>query len=437
MWSQYLSTRAKDGVVAIFHELHPEPVYCTLLEWNNLKEKGVGREDLIIDLMNKKLIIDNIVVDQHEFMEADKMLNEKFCQTTILYLMTAQGCNFGCGYCPIPGLAKKIGNNLLSTKDAIAGIDLWLEHIKESYRFDLEYYIIFYGGEPLLNKDVIKKSLENIDSMVSKKKMPDNINIMIATNGSLIDQGIIDLCQKYNISVAVGLDGTKEINDSLRIDTQGNGTYDFIVDAINSLIKNNIKTLASVSITPYNIDHLSEYSKFFVGLGVDKFGFNFLKGHLLEKLVGKNNLEEYYRKASRGIINNSKNQSRLDFEYQMEKKIAAYYEHKYFPVDCTCYGNQLVIQPDGQISNCPFYNAGFGLVQDIPDNFRIWKQPFVEKLKQRLPLYHPGSAKAINGGGCAWSCHELNGDVFSIDQLNTIFSEEVLNEFIWSSYKTD
>lgn len=435
LWSQYLNTKTRDGIVAIFHELHPEPVYCKSLEWNDLKEKGIGREDLIIELINKKILIDNIGVDQREFIEADKILNEKFCQTTILYLMTAQGCNYECGYCPIPGMAKKIGNNLLTIKDAIAGVDLWIEHVNESYSSDLEYYIIFYGGEPLLNKDVIKESLEYIDSKISKKEITCNINIMIATNGSLIDQTIIDLCQKYNISVAVGLDGTKEINDSLKIDAQGNGTYDSIVHAIKLLVKNNIKTFASVSITPYNIEHLSDYSKFFAELGIEKFGFNFLKGHLLEKLVGKNNLEEYYRKASRSIINNSKNQSKLGFEYQMEKKIIAYYERKYFPVDCTCYGNQLVIQPDGQVSNCPFYRADFGLIQDVPIDFRIWKQPIIKKLRKRLPLYHHGSAKAINGGGCAWSCHELNEDIFTIDQLNTIFSEEVLNEFIWSNYK--
>ena len=94
----------------------------------------------------------------------------------------------------------------------------------------------------------------------------------------------------------------------------------------------------------------------------------------------------------------------------------------------------MVIQPDGQVSNCPFYKARLGHVGSTEKGFRIWNQAIVKEWRRRLPLYHSGEAKAVSGGGCAWSSIELKGDSSAVDDSSRIFSEEVLNELIWSRY---
>lgn len=323
---------------------------------------------------------------------------------------------------------------MLSTEDAYAGIDLWQEHLKDTYDPSHEYFVIFYGGEPLLNKLVIRRSLDYLKLKKDNGKLPEKTNLMIATNGALVDEEIVALCQKHGVMVAVGLDGPRASNDALKIDDEGNGTFDRIVAAIKLLVAGGVKTFASTSITPFNIDQIGEYADFFKGLGVEKFGFNLLKGRLLLKLVGKDNLDGYYRQAVRGIIDQARSQDHPGFEYQMEKKQVAFDRQDFFPVDCTCYGNQLVIQPDGQISNCPFYKAWLGHVSEASKDFRIWNQPIVQEWRKRLPLYHPGEAKAMCGGGCAWGSSELKGSPLSVDDSSQIFSEEVLNELIWSKY---
>ena len=118
----------------------------------------------------------------------------------------------------------------------------------------------------------------------------------------------------------------------------------------------------------------------------------------------------------------------------MEKKRLAFDRRDFYPVDCTCYGNQLVIQPDGQVSNCPFYKARLGHIKDVSNDFRIWNQSIVKEWRKRHPLYHSGEAKAVSGGGCAWSSIELKNDLSAVDDSSQIFSEEVLNELIWSRY---
>ena len=435
MWSQYLRTRERGGIVAIFHELHPDPVYCSSEQWAKVIA-GItdGALAFIDDLRQRKLIVESSKDDSGEFQAVSKVLERKLDQPTILYLMTAQGCNFNCGYCPVPEIARKYGESMLSTEDAYAGIDLWQEHLKDVYDPSHEYFVIFYGGEPLLNKPVIKRSLDYLKLKKDNGELPEKINFMIATNGTLVDDETVALCQKYGVMVAVGLDGPKASNDALKIDVEGSGTFDRIIAAIRLLVAGGVKTFVSTSITPSNIDQIGEYADFFKGLGVEKFGFNFLKGCLLLKIVGKDNLDGYYRQATRGIIDQARQSGNSGFEYQMEKKQVAFDRQDFFPVDCTCYGNQLVIQPDGQISNCPFYKAQLGCVSEAGKDFRIWNQSIVQEWRKRLPLYHPGEAKAMCGGGCAWGSSELKGSPLAVDDSSQIFSEEVLNELIWSKY---
>lgn len=435
MWSQYLRTRGRYGVVAVFHELHPDPIYCPSGQWKELTN-GItdGAEMLIEDLKRRKLIIKSSDDDICEFKRVASELDRKLDQPTILYLMTAQGCNFGCGYCPVPETARKQRASLLSVEDALAGIELWQEHLKDVYDPNLQYFVIFYGGEPLLNKETIKASLACLKMKKETGVLPSGINLMIATNGILADDETVVMCKEHNVMVAVGLDGPRELNDALRVDSDGNGTFDRTVTSIRRLTQNGIRTFVSASITPFNVDHISEYSSFFSNLGVEKFGFNFLKGRMLLRLVGQDGVGDYYRKASRGVIENARKQSRPRFEYQMEKKQLAFDKMDFYPVDCTCYGNQLVIQPDGQVSNCPFYKAWLGHVKIVGSDFRIWNQAIVKEWRKRLSLYHSGEAKAVCGGGCAWSSGELKGDLLAVDDSSKIFSEEVLNELIWSRY---
>lgn len=434
MLSRYWRIRKKDGVVAIFHELHPDPVYCSEKEFEELADKRPEMQSVLTDrLRERKLLICVPADDDSEFKAVACALEHKLSRPTILYLMTAQGCNFGCGYCPVPETARRLGETMLRPEDAVAGIDLWLEHVREAPDQELPLSIIFYGGEPLLNPETIKGSLKHLESL-GPELLPPYLNLMIVTNGACINEETIGLCLKHKIMVAVGLDGPAAVNDVYRVDQNGQKTGSQTITVIHKLVERGVRTFASVSITPANIDQVADYSAFFEELGVEKFGFNFLKGRKLLELVGREGVTDYCRRAVRGVIANFSHQRKADFEYQMEKKRIAFDQKNFFPVDCTCYGNQLVIQPDGQISNCPFLRANLGQVREVGKDFRIWRQPIVGEWRRRLPLYHPGEAKALSGGGCVWSVSEIMGDLQAEDEVSRIFSEEVLDELIWLRY---
>lgn len=435
MWSTFLRTRVRDSVVAIFHELHPDPVFCSSKEWEQVQRDEAASVSWLADaLRERRLIVTSDKEDEQERRRVEADLERKFSRPTILYLMTAQGCNLTCDYCPVPNIARTHGATKLSLDDAIAGIDLWKAHVRDANEPEHEYFVIFYGGEPLLNKEVIPPALEYLSKERDSGALPAKVRFMIATNGILVDNDVVSLCKRYDVSVAVGLDGTRSLHDLHKPDIDGNGTYDRVKEAIRLLIKNGIRTFVSATITPESLEDLCESSNLMKELGVEKFGFNFLKGSLTRTLVGNGKLTEYYREAARGVVAHARHVG-TGYEYQMEKKRVAFETRDFFPPDCTCYGNQLVIQPDGQISHCPFTKANLGHVRDVPLTFRISEQPLVKSWRTRLRFDRPGDAKALEGGGCAWSMSELANNPLAEDESATLFAEEALDELIWSRYR--
>jgi len=436
MWSKYLKILEKNDNVAIFHELHPDPIFLSKREWESMYSTNIIPKFLSDTFFQKEILVSSYEDDELSFKRAEKYLLEKLQHVTILYLMTAQGCDLNCGYCPVQDIAKKFGASLLSKKSARAGIDLWVKHLNDVFDQKLNYNVIFYGGEPLLNKPVILDSLKYLDYLKDCNVLPKIVHYMVVTNGMGIDTEFVNMCIHHNVSVAIGLDGHRQANDILKVDISGQPTYDRIVQAIELLVSSGITTYASCSITPHNLDSLNTMGDFFKNLGIKKFGFNFLRGQKLIDLVGLENIEQYYRQASRSVIELARNDNYSEFEFQMEKKIQAYNNDDFFPVDCTCYGNQLVIQPDGQVSNCPFHKALLGDVNTTPSTFRIGNQSIVQEWRKRLPLYHNGYAKSLSGGGCTWGVIDQKHNKSIIDLGSRIFAEEVLNEFIWNTCRT-
>ena len=445
--SRFLRAFERNDVIAIMHLLHPEPMYLSLKTWQNIlqgseKESAtVGVSDAVAELANRKMLIERPYTDQQELELARSQAIKTLDRPTILYLMLAQSCNFACSYCPIPALTKRYGEQLLPFEDAVAGIRLWQKHIEEYPRDNAPYFLIFYGGEPLLNRTVLEQLLPYITGEQNVGHLPQTLELMLCTNGVLIDEGLAELFARYRVTVALGIDGPPEHNDSIRITKNGEPTFAGINRAINLLVGNNINVVASVTITPLNLNDIAGYPKLLRSLGIAKFGFNLMKGKALLQMLASVNgdIENYYRMAARGVIAGltETKKSEKPYEYQLEKKITALHAGLPFSVDCICYGNQLVIQADGQVSNCPFLRHDQGHVKELPDSFRIGRTGTVASWRKRLPLLDDSlladcDSSVLNGGGCAWHSYELHGNTTTTDKGNAIFTNEVIHELIWT-----
>jgi sulfatase maturation enzyme AslB (radical SAM superfamily) len=277
-----------------------------------------------------------------------------------------------------------------------------------------------------LNPAVLRDALGYLRLQGERGELPADTQFLLTTNGLFVTDDIVRLCAEHAILPVVGIDGTEELHDAFRKDRSGNGSFQEALGAIRKFREAGVRVCASTAVTPANLGHLQEIARFLEAQGVEKIGFNFLKGPELAKLVADK--ERYYRAASREIIANYRNADRKDFEFQMEKKHRAFYGRDFFPLDCTCYGNQLVVRPDGLLGSCPFADVHFGHVRSVPPDFRVRDQPEVKGSRGFLPLNHPSyadfDAKSLCGGGCRW------GSEGSIDAGMKIFAEEVFNEFL-------
>lgn len=442
--SRFLRTFEKDKLVVLFHQLHPEPVYLLKTAWQSITDSltsGLLSNwmcNIVSELISRKLFIYDSNSDQRELEIARKRALQVLDRPTILYLMMAQGCNFACNYCPF---AKRYGEELLLFDNAIAGITLWQKQIVEYLQDDNSYFLIFYGGEPLLNREVLERLLPYITKEQSIGRLPKNLELMLCTNGSLIDKPLAKMLAYHRVTVAIGEDGPQEHNDNVRITKDGSPTFNIIRDVIKQLVKNDVRVVASVIVTPMNIYHLAEYSKFLKDMGIAKFGFNLIKGEALVRALASSgiSIEEYHRMAARGILSGlvDMEENGQCYEYQLEKKIIALRNGLPFSVDCTCYGNQMVIQADGQVTNCPFLRFDQGHVRELSDTFKIARTDVVKKWRHRLPLFDDlimadNKNNLLDGGGCAWNSSELYGDITAQDTNNAIFTKEIIHELIWT-----
>jgi sulfatase maturation enzyme AslB (radical SAM superfamily) len=440
--SCFLRVLTRDGLVALFHQLHPEPVYLSEKIWREIQTRMIsgilskGMNSLVQELVNRKLFVSCENVDLEELAKARANATKLLNRPTILYLMMTQGCNFACTYCPIPALAKQYGERLLSFEDAVAGVNLWRKHIEDQPQDDEPYFLIFYGGEPLLNRKVLERLLSYVSSEQSAGRLPEKMKLMLCTNGSLVDGQLSRLFARYGVTVAVGIDGPRDHNDRIRITAAGEPTFAEIERAIGQLVSDGVRVVASVTITPANVNRLAEYPAFLRKLGIYHSGFNLMKGEALNRELEGGDAEEYCRAAARDIVQGLAEitEDGRCYEYQLEKKLTALRNGLPFSVDCTCYGNQLVIQTDGQVTNCPFLRFDQGHVRELPDSFRIYQTETVKRLRKRLPLFNDSimADGVLDGGGCAWSSWELSGDVLARDNLNAIFTKEVTHELIWT-----
>ena len=146
-------------------------------------------------------------------------------------LHVAHTCNLNCSYC-FASQGKYHGErSLMPFEVGKQAFDFLIAH--SGSRRNLE--VDFFGGEPLMNWEVVKSLVAY--AREQEKIHNKNFRFTLTTNGLLIDDEVIDFCNKEMNNVVLSLDGRKEIHDRLRVDYAGNGSYDRIVPKFKEFVK--------------------------------------------------------------------------------------------------------------------------------------------------------------------------------------------------------
>ena len=148
-----------------------------------------------------------------------------------LCLHIAHTCNLNCSYC-FASQGKYHGERaVMSFEVGKQALDFLIAN--SGSRRNLE--VDFFGGEPLVNFQVVKDLVAYARSI--EKEHGKNFRFTLTTNGLLIDEDVIEFCNKECHNVVLSLDGRKEIHDRFRVDYAGNGSWDRIVPKFQKLVE--------------------------------------------------------------------------------------------------------------------------------------------------------------------------------------------------------
>ncbi len=148
-----------------------------------------------------------------------------------LCLHVAHTCNLNCSYC-FASQGKYHGERaVMSLEVGKRALDFLIENSGSRHNLEVD----FFGGEPLMNFDVVKELVKY--AREREKAAGKNFRFTLTTNGVLVDDDVIDFANRECANVVLSLDGRREIHDRFRVDFAGNGSFDKIVPKFQKFVK--------------------------------------------------------------------------------------------------------------------------------------------------------------------------------------------------------
>ena len=149
-----------------------------------------------------------------------------------LTLQVTQQCNLRCEYCIYSGIYdgnRTHANKRMNFEVARKAIDFFLEHSIETS----DVVIGFYGGEPLLEFELIRRCVEYANERCEGKRIQYNIT----TNATLLKGEVAKFLVEHDFDVSISLDGSKEEHNASRKFKNGEGSFDVVIQNLKTMME--------------------------------------------------------------------------------------------------------------------------------------------------------------------------------------------------------
>jgi len=422
------------GKIALYNPLSQDVFYGNdnLLNLVNRFEKPEKITDLNLDKSQlnalKDLVDTGIIVKerydaQDEIKNLQKAVNDKF-KISLMYLVLSNKCNYSCEYCFVTKDEIKVSRKM--SKQIISdSFDMLSELIGEGGSAK----VVFYGGEPLLNENLIKFVLTEERKRIESSK-GITFEFEMITNGSLVTKQTSDLLAKERVNVSVSIDGWEEIHNTQRKTKSGHGTFKDSIRGYNLLKEAGCEPGISCTISYGNYKHLPNIVQYFAkclkpsAIGINP-QLNEIFSPKMEYIFPKL-LEAFKVARSEGI-----------YEDRIIKIIQPFIEKYIRLADCGACGNQIVISPGGMVGVCPafsddsmFFPEHVSSKKFYPYQHELFKEwgkrsPFTMEMCRSCP------AITVCGGGCPYLAFIENETIWMPNKANCMLSRNVLEWAIW------
>lgn len=449
--SRWCHSFQKDDVAALLHSLSLRILFLkkkTSRKLFRFLEKPRTKQELVEvfgENFTFSLSVGGIIVD--EYLDETEFLNDvrkrllDDITLEIMYLLVTDHCNLKCRYCfeeapETDGNFKPISMN---TETAKRAIDLFVGLLKKYSNPNKKKIIHLYGGEPLLNPEVVKFSVLYLERLKKVNELLSNCEMAIVTNGVLMNEGLAKFFSDHKVTVGLSIDGPRDMNNTYRIAKNFNiDVFEKVLSAYHLLRKYKAKIGLSITLTPLAVTNFDQVLDFFIKTFHDIDGCAFNSIHFNP---GVSLGDDYYYKVAVCQLKAFQKMRELGiYEERGIRRAKPFIECKPVFADCGVVGNQLVIAPDGQIGVCQdfvkprtyfsgsVYNVDYDpIVAGIFDGWRNRSPFFMEACLDC-------GAIAICGGGCPASAELKTGSRWNIDERICPNSRLFLEWLIWDTY---
>ncbi len=207
-------------VIGMYGDFPEEDIVKTVLA----RHPGISSEDVTQCLEDVEgLKRAGKLFANDEYAEIAKNYRRTHFAVKALCLHVAHVCNLNCSYC-FASQGKYRGERaLMSFETGKQAIDFLIQNSSGHKNLDID----FFGGEPLMNWDVVKQLVAY--GREQEKLHDKHIRFTLTTNGVLLTDEVTEFCNREMYNVVLSLDGRPEVHDRFRKDCQGNGSYGKIV----------------------------------------------------------------------------------------------------------------------------------------------------------------------------------------------------------------
>ena len=306
-------------------------------------------------------------------------------------LVVTHNCNFNCSYC-----LQTHENKAMSLDTAKKAIDM-LAKIKHTKALQIS----FYGGEPLIEKDLIKEIVLYSEEQIMK---PQNIKVIyeITTNGRLLDEDFIEFASKHRLLLALSHDGLAQ--DLTRRDVAGNLTREDADSKLSMLLSHNPRTPVMMTLhsDPESIATLSDSVRFFKESGLRILNVTPAVGNRVNWTDESFDLlQDQLTKVRDLYVDYNRGNSEFVF-IPFENKIKDYVRQRPDESDmCRICSDKLMIDIDGRFYPCTHFvgNPDFeiGSLAQGPDESRI-------QALEQTRLTQPDCASCALASRCKHRC---------------------------------
>ena len=334
-------------------------------------------------------------------------------------LNVAHDCNLRCEYCFAAKGDFGRGRMLMPFEIGKKAIDFLIKNSGTRHNLELD----FFGGEPLMNFDVVKKVVEYARSI--EKQHNKKFRFTITTNGLLLTDDKIDFINKEMSNVVLSLDGRKEVNDKLRITPNGKGCYDYIVPQYQKLVatREGKDYYARGTFTKHNLDFTKDVMHM-VDLGFDQVSVEPVVSDVkLSYSIKEEDLPrvfEEYENLANEIIRSKKEGKNFNFFHFMldlEQGPCAIKRLR----GCGCGNEYIAVTPEGDIFPCHQFVGDdkwkMGNLNDETFDIEM-KKNFAQSNVYTKQDCKNCWAKFYCSGGCNANSWQYEGDILKSHKIS-------------------